>query len=173
MVLILCIQVYEQVKQLFRGAPDLLAEFMQFLPGNSGTGNQLPVASQSGLLGVPSTSSSPSDQPNNILCQNQKSNAGSSEHGHSHRHSHGHSHNHDHSHAKDCNISVVDGPKVVPSRDSVVKPVETAIEIPKPNERTRLTVASSAPVCTSLSLHRLNSSSSLALFGSADSGLLT
>ncbi|CAH7682648.1 hypothetical protein PPACK8108_LOCUS15681 [Phakopsora pachyrhizi] len=62
-------EVYEQVKQLFRGAPDLLAEFMQFLPGNSGTGNQLPVASQSGLLGVPSTSSSPSDQPNNILCQ--------------------------------------------------------------------------------------------------------
>ncbi|KAI8461296.1 hypothetical protein BY996DRAFT_4573648 [Phakopsora pachyrhizi] len=56
-------EVYEQVNQLFRGAPDLLAEFMQFLPDNSGTGNQLPVASQSGLLGVPSVASGPSDQP--------------------------------------------------------------------------------------------------------------
>ncbi|KAI8445467.1 Sin3 family co-repressor-domain-containing protein [Phakopsora pachyrhizi] len=36
---------------------------MQFLPDNSGTGNQLPVASQSGLLGVPSAESGPSDQP--------------------------------------------------------------------------------------------------------------
>ncbi|KAI8455992.1 hypothetical protein BY996DRAFT_6999069 [Phakopsora pachyrhizi] len=36
---------------------------MQFLPDNSGTGNQLPAANQSGLLGVPSTASGPSYQP--------------------------------------------------------------------------------------------------------------
>ncbi|EHS63440.1 uncharacterized protein PGTG_21572 [Puccinia graminis f. sp. tritici CRL 75-36-700-3] len=43
-------EVYEQVNQLFSGAPDLLTEFMQFLPDPSGNAGQLPATDSAGNL---------------------------------------------------------------------------------------------------------------------------
>jgi len=41
-------EVYEQVNQLFSGAPDLLTEFMQFLPDPSGNATQFPAPDSTG-----------------------------------------------------------------------------------------------------------------------------
>ncbi|KAI9602743.1 hypothetical protein H4Q26_002041 [Puccinia striiformis f. sp. tritici PST-130] len=42
-------EVYEQVNQLFSGAPDLLAEFMKFLPDPSGNVGQPPATDSAGI----------------------------------------------------------------------------------------------------------------------------
>ncbi|PLW07516.1 hypothetical protein PCANC_23520 [Puccinia coronata f. sp. avenae] len=43
-------EVYEQINQLFCGAPDLLTEFMQFLPDPSGSAGQLLAPDSSGTV---------------------------------------------------------------------------------------------------------------------------
>ncbi|KAH9814418.1 hypothetical protein DFH28DRAFT_1082996 [Melampsora americana] len=45
-------EVYEQVNHLFREEPDLMVEFMQFLPDTSGNTHPQPLNNSEGLLGV-------------------------------------------------------------------------------------------------------------------------
>ncbi|KAG0143975.1 hypothetical protein CROQUDRAFT_65528 [Cronartium quercuum f. sp. fusiforme G11] len=45
-------EVYEQVNHLFRDEPDLMVEFMQFLPDTSGNAPQPSLSNPNGLLGV-------------------------------------------------------------------------------------------------------------------------
>ncbi|EGF99814.1 uncharacterized protein MELLADRAFT_94093 [Melampsora larici-populina 98AG31] len=72
-------EVYEQVNHLFREEPDLMVEFMQFLPDTSGNTNPQPLSNSEGLLGVCNSAGATShdDAKNSSLQSNPKqSNSG-------------------------------------------------------------------------------------------------
>lgn len=67
-------EVYEQVNHLFREEPDLMVEFMQFLPDTSGNTNPQPLSNSEGLLGVCNSAGATShdDAKNTSLQSNPK-----------------------------------------------------------------------------------------------------